>query len=570
MLGKYRLIAEIGRGGMANVYLALSQGPAGVQKLIVVKERRSLPNEDQEFLTMFLDECRLAARLNHPNVVQTYEVGQEGDRFFIAMEYLEGQPLSRVRSRLGQSDAFPLRHHVRVLSDALAGLHYAHELTDFDGTPLHVVHRDVTPQNIFVTYDGQVKLVDFGIAKANDSSSETRTGVLKGKVSYMSPEQARGEELDRRADVFSVGVMLWEAVAKRRMWKGQTDVAILGKLIQGEIPSITKLVPDVDPELARIVDKGLAHQAPERYQTAADMQHDLEEWLKTQAISARDVGKLVVEAFTVDRAEIKSIIDHHVRNLRESSTELARIELERVAGTPSGRKADPFFDDARRTDQSGSSSIGTPLGGAPPSMASITPARRPNTPMLVAIASAVAAVTAIVLVLALRRGPAPATAEPREPREPTPTATASATEGAWVKLAIEGIPKEAKVFVDDKEVGTGPYSGQLPKSDQKHRLRIEAAGYATHAEELTATSDLMLRLALQKAGEGDKKPEKDDGGSKRPHVPGPLAKAPPTTTATATPTATAAPPKTPGDELPTPVKKPARPLDDDNPYAKKP
>jgi len=210
VLGKYRLIAELGHGGMAEVFLAVAQGPAGFNKLTVIKQIRPQLADDPEFLSMFLDEARLAARLNHPQIVQTNEVGHEANRYFIAMEYLEGQPLNRVVNRVGR-ERFPLAMHIGLLADTLAGLHYAHDLTDYDGTPLEVVHRDVTPHNIFITYEGQVKVVDFGIAKAMNSSSETKTGVLKGKVAYMAPEQARGEKVDRRADVFSVGVMLWEA-----------------------------------------------------------------------------------------------------------------------------------------------------------------------------------------------------------------------------------------------------------------------------------------------------------------------------------------------------------------------
>src|SRR6185437_8026107 len=235
-LGKYRLIAELGHGGMAEVYLAVVRGPAGFNKLVVIKQIRPQLAEDPEFLAMFLDEARLAARLSHPNVVQTNEVGQEGSRYFIAMEYLEGQPLNRVLHRVQKTGGIPLALHVKILSDVLGGLHHAHELADFDGTPLEVVHRDVTPHNVFITYDGQVKVVDFGIAKALNSSAETRTGVLKGKVAYMAPEQARGERCDRRADVFSVGVMLWEAATGRRLWKGVPDITILQRLLAGDIP----------------------------------------------------------------------------------------------------------------------------------------------------------------------------------------------------------------------------------------------------------------------------------------------------------------------------------------------
>src|SRR5690349_17441022 len=162
------------------------------------------------------------------------------------MEYLEGQPLNRIVHRLQRAgQSLSLGMHLRVLIEVCSGLHHAHELTDYDGTPLGVVHRDVTPHNVFVTYDGQVKVVDFGIAKALNSSAETRTGVLKGKVAYMAPEQARGERVDRRADVFSVGVMMWEAATGRRLWKGVPDLTVLHRLINGDIPSPRGIDPDV-------------------------------------------------------------------------------------------------------------------------------------------------------------------------------------------------------------------------------------------------------------------------------------------------------------------------------------
>jgi eukaryotic-like serine/threonine-protein kinase len=210
--GRYQLITKLGHGGMARVLLMVARGRSGVSKLLVVKELLAEIKEDPEFLAMFLDEARLAARLNHPNVVQTYEVSEDGPTPVIVMEYLEGQSLAAVLNRIGRAQ-MPLQLHLHILLQALTGLHYAHELRDFDGTPLGVVHRDVSPQNIFVTYEGQVKLVDFGIAKASSSSGRTRTGVFKGKVAYASPEQTASSTVDRRSDVFAVGVMRWRSDA---------------------------------------------------------------------------------------------------------------------------------------------------------------------------------------------------------------------------------------------------------------------------------------------------------------------------------------------------------------------
>ena len=206
---------------MADVFLAVQSGPtgSGFQKLMVVKRLRQNLADEPEFVAMLVDEARIAARLNHPNVVQTNEVGELNGQYFIAMEYLDGQPLHRIqhrnaqRQKDGATAPFSKDLQYVVLLDVLAGLHHAHELLDYDGTPLQIVHRDMTPHNIFVTYEGQVKVVDFGIARAVGRSAETRQGIIKGKVRYMAPEQAIGHNVDRRADVFAIGIILWEVAS---------------------------------------------------------------------------------------------------------------------------------------------------------------------------------------------------------------------------------------------------------------------------------------------------------------------------------------------------------------------
>jgi serine/threonine protein kinase len=332
-VGRYKLLTAIGHGGMADVYLALARGPAGFNKLLVVKKLREAFVRDVEFLTMFMDEARLAARLSHPNVVQTYEVGHDGGTYFIAMEYLDGQPLHRVLQRFNDRGGFPLVASVRVLADMLAGLDHAHELCDFDGTPLEVVHRDVTPQNVFVTYDGQIKLVDFGIAKAMDSVAETQVGMFKGKLAYMSPEQARGERLDRRSDVFSAGMMLWEAIAGRRMWKGFAEVEIARRLAGGDVPHLAEVAPDADPALIEICERALAASPDHRFPTAIALAHALEDWLDTrpQRSDSRLVGKLVGSAFVEERERMRAIIDEQMRLVTTSGSAQSQVLPELAA-----------------------------------------------------------------------------------------------------------------------------------------------------------------------------------------------------------------------------------------------
>jgi serine/threonine protein kinase len=299
---------------MSEVYLAVVAGPAGFNKLVVIKLIKAELAEDPDFISMFLEEARLSARLSHANVVQTNEVGEVGGRYYIAMEYLEGQPYSRILHRLGRDRGLPLGMSLRILSDVLQGLHYAHELGDFDGSALGVVHRDVTPHNVFVTYDGQVKVVDFGIAKAMNSSHETRTGMLKGKVGYMAPEQAKGERVDRRADIFSVGVMLWEAAVGRRLWKGLNEVQILHQLLSGEIPSPRSMRPDISQHLESIIMRALATDRDRRPATAQVLQHELEELMDSgsERSTLREVGRMVSGAFEEERKKLKSIIEQQL------------------------------------------------------------------------------------------------------------------------------------------------------------------------------------------------------------------------------------------------------------------
>src|SRR5688572_10870906 len=291
--GKYRILADLGQGGTATVSLAVARGPSGFSKLVVLKVMKSTLTQEHEFSQMFMNEARLAARLNHPNIVQTNEVFEHHGLPVIVMEYLEGQALSGILSRSRSTERFPLAMHLRVISDVLGGLHYSHELRDFDGTLLNVVHRDMSPHNVFVTFDGQVKLLDFGIAKLSGSHVETATGVIKGKIRYMSPEQITGENVDRRADIFAVGVMLWEAATDSRMWSGMSEATIMNQLLNGELPNPRDIKPDVDPALEVIIMKALASNADNRYATAAELQADLDDYLGKMGaqVRPRDIGK---------------------------------------------------------------------------------------------------------------------------------------------------------------------------------------------------------------------------------------------------------------------------------------
>src|ERR1700690_412184 len=312
LAGKYRLIAELGQGGMATVYLGVAMGTSGFRKLAVVKLLRPEIAVDTEFVEMFLDEAKLCARLSHPNIVHTYDVGVDEVGHLMAMEYLDGVSLHAAIAKLGRHGGplkFPLQ--ARVLLDVVEGLRYAHELKDYDGRSLEIVHRDVTPHNIFVTYDGQVKLLDFGIAKAATSSVRTATGVIKGKLTYMAPEQARGDEVDARADLYAVGVMLWEAVTGRRRWpKGLSQPALFTRLASGEPPESPNAASFGFPaEVDAIVLKAMAPKPDDRYQTAAELRDALEPVVRALAPpSVRELGAMLAHAFSDGRARLRNVI----------------------------------------------------------------------------------------------------------------------------------------------------------------------------------------------------------------------------------------------------------------------
>ena len=307
----YVLVGKLGHGGMAEVFLALSHGPSGFRKLLVLKRLHGHLKDDPTLVGMFLDEARLAARLSHPHVVQTNKVGSFRGHHFLAMEFLDGQALNRILKHATETGApLPVTLGARVLSDALDGLHYAHEAMDFDGTPLGIVHRDVSPHNLFVTYEGQVKVLDFGIAKATTQESNTRTGTIKGKFAYIAPEQARGEQVDARADVWSMGVTMWEVLAGRRLFRRGSEVAVLQATLSEPIPFLTEVVPTIPRELAEICDRALQRDPTGRYPNALAMKHDIDEWIAaaSKTSSRMTLGAYMKETFAPERQAQRAAI----------------------------------------------------------------------------------------------------------------------------------------------------------------------------------------------------------------------------------------------------------------------
>jgi serine/threonine protein kinase len=291
--GKYTLLRKLAAGGMAEIFLALHRSMAGFEKLVVIKRILPSMNRDQAFIDMLLHEARIAATLSHPNIVQIFDVGQVDGTYFIAMEHIHGEDIRSIVRGMRRKGVleFPIEHALAITLGVCAGLAYAHDKRDLDGRLLGIVHRDISPQNIVVTFTGDVKIVDFGIAKSEKETTEdTQSGQLKGKVPYMSPEQADGKELDLRSDIFAVGVVLFELTTGKRLFKGDTELQTLKLILESDYPAPSDVRPGYPKALERIVMKALAKKREDRYQTAREMQADLEAFVREERMPVSTVA----------------------------------------------------------------------------------------------------------------------------------------------------------------------------------------------------------------------------------------------------------------------------------------
>ena len=284
--GRYELLHLLARGGMAEIFVARAPGIGGFERLVVIKRILPEMTANREFVGLFLDEARLAATLHHSNIAQVFDAGIEGGRYFMAMEYVHGRDLGTIlRTAAKRGETLPLAEALAIVTGVCAGLHYAHEQTQPDGRPLGLIHRDVSPSNILVTYDGWPKLVDFGIAKAITRTVETRQGRIRGKAAYMSPEQVLGRSLDRRSDLFSLGIVLYEMTTMTRLFKRATDFDTMKQLVEHPAPPPGSRCPGYPTRLEQIVLKALARDRDRRYQTAEELQVDLEEFARREGLS---------------------------------------------------------------------------------------------------------------------------------------------------------------------------------------------------------------------------------------------------------------------------------------------
>jgi serine/threonine protein kinase len=502
-VGRYDIISTLGVGGMAQVFLAMQRGPASASRLVAIKRLRSDMADDSQFLTMFADEARLALRLSHPNVVHTYDVVAEHDGLFIAMELLQGQSLSVLLRRMGR-EKMPIHEHLWVLTQVLSGLHHAHTLADFDGTPLNIVHRDVSPSNVIVTYAGEVKLVDFGIAKASVARTATQAGVIKGKLGYAAPEQCLGSPVDSRSDIFAVGVMLWEALAGRRRSVADTALAQIQARIRDEELAIEEARPDVAPELAEITRRALAIKAEDRFASALEMQQAIERYLHVHAptIGRDAVGALMTLHFNHEMTSFRDSLEAYLRAKPKGDE---RRELPGDAPPNAGKSAPPSLDPPSLSS-SGTVPNGTLRRESEDEFVFRQKPLHLPTALAVLFVAVFAGAFALSRSMTKKRAADPSLAAPVpasaalvvsasvEPARATGTAAAAAE----VRLDVSVVPKTAVVRLDGRLLKT-PYTGSHAVGPGEHELSIAAGGYVAERRTLVFTRDLDVNVHLRPA-----------------------------------------------------------------------
>lgn len=528
----YRILAVLGQGGMAKVMLAIRRGPGGFRKLFVLKQLRPDLAEER-YAEMFLDEARLAALLSHPNVVQAHEVGVERDDCFMSMEYLEGQSLARLVRRVTR-EQLPLELHLFVLSELLAGLHYVHELKDLSGQALNVVHRDVSPGNVFLTYDGQVKLLDFGIATSTISSPQGQGGGLKGKLAYMSPEQAQAGSVDRRADLYSVGIMLWEAIACRPFVpRGQADMITLVERIEGRAPPIEQICPEVEPRLAQACHQALSLAPEERFQSALDFRSLILDYLEGRSIrpNREMLATTMQTLFRQERADLDAKIAAKIASGECSEEPLLTRTMAGHSAMASGQKSSARRKRGSAQERKGHSQaliaglsvlcamagaiavlwIARGQGLAPasaPAPLALAPGQRPlatsmqhndEQPPSTRRSAARAPKRASIAPSITRQSPPPQ----KEQARPA------------VELSVKVSPADASIELDGVELGTGAVRIKRPRSRDSKRLVVKRSGFQSASRQVQLLQDQEIELELEADALGIERRHKNSGGRKK-------------------------------------------------------
>jgi serine/threonine protein kinase len=507
--GKYTLLRELASGGMAKVYLAIQRAVAGFEKLVVIK--RILPelSRDPSFVEMLLSEARTAATLNHPNVVQTFDVGEYAGTYFIAMEHINGEDIRsivRAMKRAGVTE-FPVEHTLNIILGVCAGLAYAHEKRDLEGRSLEIVHRDISPQNILITFSGDVKIVDFGIAKSSEAaqSEKTMAGQLKGKVPYMSPEQAQGHPLDHRSDIFAVGIMLFELTTGRRLFKAKSEFETLKLICERDYPTPSRIRPGYPPELERIVMKALVKDPADRYQSARDMQADLEAFIRQERIA--------VSAVTLANW-MKMLFEEKIAAQKE-----ALQDVKQLADVIASQRATDTGVEMYAATTTGAATItGTDGAGYP--------ARKGRGGLIVLAAVFVLALGGVAAFVTLKEDPKPAATAPTGTTPPPPEPEAkkgsvsikSDPPGAYIRVAgelqsqktpatVEKIPLDIEIEVKISMEGFEDHIAKINLSEDKLEDSVEVKmqkGSVTLVWKVNPVGGQLMIDGKKFEGEGNK------------------------------------------------------------------
>ncbi|HEY5923025.1 MAG TPA: protein kinase [Kofleriaceae bacterium] len=377
--GKYLLLDRISVGGMAEVFKAKSYGVEGFEKIIAIKRILPTMGEDRDFIKMFIDEAKIAGQLAHANICQIFELGRIDGSHFIAMEYIWGKDLLQIQNRLRKTkQPMPIQMASFVIAKVLEGLDYAHRKRDPLGRPLEIVHRDCSPQNVLVSYEGEVKVIDFGIAKATSRNSRTMAGVLKGKFGYMSPEQVRGLPLDRRSDIFAIGTMLYECLTGERLFQGETDFSTLEKVRNVDIAAPRAVNPAIPEAIEKIILKALAKDVEDRYQWCSEMLADLQAYLMAQDVvfTAKSLSSWLKEVFAQEIERERQLLEQYKRVGRDGliagvPSAQAKLDVNEnlgEAGAPEGDATmlgGPNFDDVEKDTGAAPDVNQLPAAGGP-------------------------------------------------------------------------------------------------------------------------------------------------------------------------------------------------------------
>ncbi len=503
-VGRYELLLELAHGGMATVCIGRQRGAGGFERLVAIKRMHPHISANDELAKSFMDEARIASLIRHPNVVSVhdvYESEEEGERLLV-MDYIEGVSLAGLmKAARKQKVKIPRPAAVRIIIDALNGLHAAHELKNMDGRPMAVVHRDATPHNLLIGVDGSVRLTDFGIAKAAERSTHTQDGVAKGKFRYMAPEQARGKSLDRRVDIFAMGVVAWEVFTSQRLFKGGTDVEILMEVSEGRIEPMKKAAPDAPEALEKIVMRALSYGPNDRWATAQAFSDALEQW-------AREAGELTTSS------EVARLVDQLCgEQVRQRQTELKDVLHGRRL--PAGQKPKARGATAGTGSASGTSAPLTVDSVKVVAAVSEEDLKRARTKRQLSLIAILLGVFALVGVGALLTsaitdsgaqpeapaGAATTASEHAPTSEPAPSLPAKVEIEIVANVGVTGVEAPGAVDVKiDRDTATFA----LPRSDESVMVEVHLADGSKMTEVVTPKRSMTIHLRV---GQGVEKVE---------------------------------------------------------------